>query len=225
MRSTPNSRNQVELVKAELPHRLVTTAGALDLYSQRFAFSVEHKALFVADVHLGKAATFRSLGVPVPAGTTVENLNRLSAAIAQCQPEVLYFLGDFLHAKAAHNAELLGRLQLWRQQHSGIAMTLIRGNHDSKAGDPPASLNISVVEEPFMLGGFALCHHPQQVAGALVLAGHEHPVFVLNGKGRARARLACFYLRQGQLVFPSFGEFTGGYSVEPQPGESVFALV
>jgi len=199
--------------------------GPLVLSQQKVVFDPVHNALFVADIHLGKAATFRSLGVPVPAGTTLENLDRLSAAIARHQPTSLYFLGDLLHAKAAHNAELLEKLQQWRQQHSNIQMTLIRGNHDSKAGDPPASLNIAVVEEPFMLGGFALCHHPQTVPNALVLAGHEHPVVVLNGKGRSRARLPCFHLKTGQLILPSFGAFTGGYSVNPQAGEAVFPVV
>lgn len=204
---------------------LSTQAGELALSALRVAYSTEFKALFVADVHLGKAATFRSLGVPVPAGTTQENLDKLSECIAEFNPHSVYFLGDLLHAKMAHNPDLLGKLLAWRIHHAGISMTLIRGNHDSKAGDPPAGLNISVVEEPFMLGRFALCHHPQTVPNALVLAGHEHPVVVLNGKGRSRARLPCFYLKEDQLILPSFGAFTGGYQVLPQPGELVFPVV
>jgi DNA ligase-associated metallophosphoesterase len=199
--------------------------GSLVLSCHKVVFDPAHSALFVADVHLGKAATFRSLGVPVPAGTTQDNLDRLSAAIASFQPASIYFLGDLLHAKAAHNPELLNKFEAWRTQHAHIEMTLIRGNHDSKAGDPPAGLNISVVEEPFTLGGFALCHHPQTVPGALVLAGHEHPVVVLNGKGRSRARLPCFYLKSDQLVLPSFGAFTGGFQVLPRAGESVFPVL
>lgn len=195
------------------------------LSCHKVVFDPAHSALFVADLHLGKAATFRSLGVPVPAGTTMDNLERLDMVMAEFQPRAVFFLGDLLHAKAAHNPALLDKLQQWRLKHSSIRMTLIRGNHDSKAGDPPFSLNIAVVEEPFMLGGFALCHHPQTVAGALALAGHEHPVVVLNGKGRSRARLPCFHRKPGQLVLPSFGVFTGGYAVIPKTGEMVFPVV
>lgn len=195
------------------------------LSQQKVVFSPEHNALFVADVHFGKAATFRSLGVPVPAGTTLENLGRLSAAVAEFNPTSVFFLGDLFHARPAHNPELLQQLHAWRTQHRTVEMTLIRGNHDSKAGDPPASLNISVVEEPFRLGGFALCHHPQAVQGALVLAGHEHPVVVLNGKGRCRARLPCFHLQAHQLVLPSFGAFTGGYAVTVAHGEQIFPVI
>lgn len=216
----------MDLLSGNSPEHCIQTAGGpLVLSHQKVVFEPSHKALFVADVHLGKAATFRSLGVPVPAGTTLENLDRLSEAIARHRPTALYFLGDLLHARAAHNAELLEKLHQWRFMHSEIQMVLIRGNHDSKAGDPPANLNISVVAEPFMLGGFALCHHTQTVPNALALAGHEHPVVVLNGKGRSRARLPCFYLKEGQLILPSFGAFTGGYQVLPQPGELVFPVV
>ena len=163
--------------------------------------------------------------MPVPAGTTQSNLQRLSLAITEFQPDSLYFLGDLLHAKAAHNRDLLSKLQSWRTTHANIEMTLIRGNHDSKAGNPPESLGISIADEPFSLGDFALCHHPQNVPGAFVLAGHEHPVVVLNGKGRSRARLPCFYLKADRLVFPSFGDFTGGYAVQPALGEQAFPIV
>ncbi len=216
----------VKLLKSDEPGCVVSTlAGELVLSHHKVVFDPLRKALFVADVHLGKAATFRTLGVPVPAGTTQSNLQRLSLAITEFQPHSLYFLGDLLHAKAAHNPDLLSKLQSWRTTHANIEMTLIRGNHDSKAGDPPANLNISMVNEPFRLGGFALCHHPQNLTGALVLAGHEHPVVVLNGKGRNRARLPCFYLQADRLILPSFGDFTGGYAVQPAPGEQVFPIV
>ena len=39
-------------------------------------------ALFVADVHLGKAASFRASGVPLPRGSTQADLTRLSSLLA-----------------------------------------------------------------------------------------------------------------------------------------------
>ncbi len=200
------------------------SAGSLELSHHKVVFVASQSALLVADVHLGKAASFRTLGVPVPAGTTQSNLDRLSLAISDFQPSSLYFLGDLLHAKAAHNPDLLDKLHAWRAQHASIQMTLVRGNHDSKAGDPPATLCINVVEEPFLLGDLALCHHPQLVPGALAVAGHEHPCVVLKGKARSRVRLPCFHLKQGQLILPSFGEFTGGFTIEPKAGEAVYPV-
>lgn len=201
-----------------------TCDGPLRLHSLKVAFSPVHSALFVADVHLGKAASFRKLGVPVPAGTTEENLQRLSQAVSLLKPERLYVLGDLIHAESAHTPELTDKLRQWRIQHSQLSLYLIRGNHDKKAGEPEAALGIAVMDEPARLGGLALCHHPQAVEGATVLAGHVHPAVVLQGKGRARMRLPCFYVQPGLITLPSFGSFTGSYTVSPQAGECAVAV-
>ena len=54
---------------------------------ERAVYSAESGMLVVADVHFGKAATFRAAGVPVPSGTTQGNLARLSALIEATQPQ------------------------------------------------------------------------------------------------------------------------------------------
>ena len=194
------------------------------LLPERALWWPAQRVLWVADLHLGKAATFRALGQPVPSGTTLANLQRLSQLIAHYQPAQLVFLGDFLHAAQARTPTLLAALADWRAAHSSLACTLVRGNHDSRAGDPPADLAITVVDEPHPMGPFAACHHPQQQPGRLVLAGHVHPALNLRGAGRDRLRLPCFCLEEGQLVLPAFGEFTGGWTVVPQPGRQLFAV-
>ncbi len=183
----------------------------------------EGRVLFVADLHLGKAATYRALGQPVPSGTTAENLRRLSQLIRHYQPQQLIFLGDFLHAAQARTESVLGQLQLWRQSHAHLVCTLVRGNHDSRAGDPPANLNISVVDEPCLIGPFAACHYPQIHATHAVLAGHTHPVVQLQGPARDRLRLPCFVLEARSAVLPAFGEFTGGYTVAARAGVQLYA--
>ena len=183
----------------------------------------EGRVLFVADLHMGKAATYRALGQPVPSGTTAENLRRLSQLIDHYQPLEVIFLGDFLHAAQARTASVLGQLQLWRQSHAGVNCTLVRGNHDSRAGDPPAALNIRVVDEPYIVGPFAACHHPQSHATHAVLAGHLHPAAQLQGPARDRLRLPCFVFEKRSAILPAFGEFTGGYTVVAQPGVQLYA--
>ena len=58
------------------------------------------QTLFVADLHLGKAASFRASGIPVPGGTTAGNLARLERALAATGAKRLVCLGDLLHARA-----------------------------------------------------------------------------------------------------------------------------
>ncbi len=197
---------------------IVEWAGVrLQLLPERALWWPAGGALFVADLHLGKAAAFRALGQPVPGGTTRENLARLDALIAQHRPTQLVFLGDFLHAAEARTARVLGALQAWRASHAAIAMTLVRGNHDHRAGDPPPDLGIAVADEPHLLGPFACCHHPQTHASHFVLAGHVHPVRKLRGAGGDSVRLPCFVAEPGQAILPAFGEFTGGWRVDAAP--------
>lgn len=169
--------------------------------------------LFVADVHLGKAASFRALGQPVPSGTTRDNLERLSTLIDGLGAQRLVVLGDFLHAATAQQAQVMTPVHTWRERYATLHCVLVRGNHDSHAGDPPPSLRFDMVDEPFRMGPFAACHHPQTVTDAVVLAGHLHPAVRLRGRAHDRERLPCFCEVQaeegGLLILPAFGAFTG----------------
>jgi uncharacterized protein len=183
----------------------------------------EGRVLFIADLHIGKAATYRALGQPVPSGTTAENLRRLSELIQHYQPAQLVFLGDFLHAAQARTSAVFSQLEAWRQSHASLNCTLVRGNHDSRAGDPPPGLNIQVVDEPYLVGPFAACHHPQTHSTHAVLAGHLHPATQLQGPARDRLRLPCFVFEERSAILPAFGEFTGGYTVAAQLGVQLYA--
>ncbi len=204
----------------------ISQAGeTLWLLPERALWWPRLRLLFVADLHLGKAATYRALGQPVPAGTTDENLARLSRLLAAYAPVQLVFLGDFLHAAQSRTPAVLEALAAWRQQHAGLACTLVRGNHDSRAGDPPSTLGIEVVNEPWPVPGapaFLACHHPQLHAGHTVLAGHLHPVVNLRGPARDRLRLPCFTAEAGQMVLPAFGEFTGGWPAAAEAGRQLY---
>ena len=154
----------------------------LTLLAEKAAFLAASRTLLVADAHIGKAVSFRALGVPVPRGTTSETLAALSALIATWRARRVVFLGDFLHSARSHAAATLGAVARWRREHAALELVLVRGNHDDRAGDPPPYLGMRVVDEPFELDGFALCHHPRPRRGAYVLAGHLHPCVSLGGR-------------------------------------------
>ncbi|HET9977555.1 MAG TPA: ligase-associated DNA damage response endonuclease PdeM [Burkholderiaceae bacterium] len=182
--------------------------------------------LLVADAHIGKAMSFRRQGVPVPRGTTQGNLDRLDALLAAHAAQRIVFLGDFLHSAHAHARETQAALRAWRALRPALELVLVRGNHDDRAGDPPASLGIECVDEPYRLAGgegLALCHHPQPVAGAYALAGHLHPC-VGVGRGLDRLRLPCFHFGAAVGVLPAFGAFTGMHPIERAAGDRVFVV-
>jgi uncharacterized protein len=212
--------------------RIRVSGSDVVLHPSGAALLSAEQTLLVADAHFGKALSFRKLGVPVPSGTTTETLDGLSAAIAATKARRIVFLGDLLHSRRSQTAGTLDALQRWRAAHADLDVTLVRGNHDERAGDPPASLDIRVVEEPLAQGPFALCHHPRPVAGSYVLAGHWHPCISVSGRAFQRLRLPCFWFGDdtGELpeqavgVLPAFGSFTGMHRVEPRAGDRIFPV-
>ncbi len=203
----------------------IRVAGAaLCLFAERAAYLPGERTLLVADAHIGKASSFRRLGVPVPEATTGAALARLSALLAATGAANIVFLGDLLHSARSRAPAVWEAVAQWRAQHAGVALTLVRGNHDRHAGDPPPEWGVQVVEGPLTLGPFALAHEPEPVAGTYVLAGHVHPAVVLDGRARDRLRLPCFHFGPAAGVLPAFGEFTGMHVLPRGPEDRVYAI-
>lgn len=203
----------------------LTVGGhALTLLPEKAAFLDDFRALLIADAHIGKAVSFRSFGIPVPRGTTTETLALLGSLIERTNAVRVVFLGDFLHSRRSHASATLAALSRWRDRHRNVALTLVRGNHDDRAGDPPASLGFDVVDEPLKAGGLALCHHPRAHDGFYALAGHLHPCVMLSGRAHDSLRLPCFHFRPRFGVLPAFGSFTGMHPIERGEGDRVFAV-
>ena len=198
--------------------------GRLQLWPHKAAFDPDLGLLLVADAHIGKAVSFRRLGVPVPEATTAAALAQLDALLAATGAQGIVFLGDLLHSARAHAAGTMAAVAAWRARHPALALTLVRGNHDAHAGDPPPLLGVQVVDGPLRLGPWALQHEPVAVPGAYALAGHVHPGVVLAGRGGDRLRLPCFHFGPHNGVLPAFGPFTGLHVLAGGAGVRQFAV-
>ena len=212
----------------------VDTQGALEtvvagehllLYPERGVFIPRLETAVVADLHWGKAATFRAANIPIPTGTTAADLARLTRFVSRTNPRRLVVLGDLIHARAGRHRDTFAELQAWRDAHDSLEIVLVRGNHDSHAGDPPASMHIEVVDGPWMLGPFTCEHEPEPQAGRYVLAGHLHPSVTISGKARQRERLCCFAFGPSVGILPAFASFTGGGAYTRAENDRIFAIV
>jgi DNA ligase-associated metallophosphoesterase len=206
---------------------VVLAGQSLWLLPDKAAWHAASRTLFIADLHLGKSATFRARGLPVPAGTTQDNLARLGALVRDHAAARVVFLGDLLHARQAQQAAAIAPVHAWRAAHASLHCVLVRGNHDSHAGDPPPSLGFEIVDEPWVVDGapgLVGCHHPQRVAQGAALAGHWHPAVTLRGAARDRQRLPCFCRIDDVLVLPAFGAFTGSSPHSPPAGSTCWPV-
>jgi DNA ligase-associated metallophosphoesterase len=182
-------------------------------------------ALVVADLHWGKAAAFRSAGIPIPGGATRRDLDRLDSAILRTGARRLVVLGDLFHARAGRVAtRTLANLRTWRAGRESLEIQLVRGNHDRHAGDPPPDLRVNCLDAPAFLPPFVLRHEPSVTDAGYTLAGHVHPGVVLTGRGLFRERLPCFVVGDRAAVLPAFGSFTGLGTVTPGPEERVYVV-
>lgn len=183
------------------------------------------RTLFVADVHLGKDASFRSLGVPVHVPATEETLARLSHILEITGPHELVVLGDLWHSKRGRTAEAVQAFLTWRRAWASIGMTLVEGNHDLRSGALPPEADMCEVAEPFAMGPFSLCHYPDGCeAPGYRLAGHVHPAVVLTGKARQSLRLPAFIFGPKMGLLPAFGGFTGMGGVSPTVDDRTFVI-
>jgi len=204
---------------------VVEVAGErLVLLPERAAYWERRQTLLVADPRFGKAAAFRAAGVLVPRGTTTETLARLDVCLERTNAARIVFLGDFLHAKEGRSPETLRTINEWRDRWPSIEMTLVRGNHDARAGDPPKEMRIACVSGALKESPFVFAHHPMGSDDGYVVAGHIHPGVTLRGAGKQASKLPCFWFGRETAVFPAFGEFTGLAVVSPVEGDRVWVV-
>jgi DNA ligase-associated metallophosphoesterase len=223
----PRSRSDFDLTVPGTAAGMFATAlgdERVELLAARALHWPRERTVFVADVHLGKAAAFRAGGVPLPRGSTAADLARLTAVLRETGAQRLVVLGDFLHGAAGRVAALDAAFRAWRSWHAAIDIVLVRGNHDDRAGDPPAGWNIAVVAEPHPLAPFLACHVPVSPRSGYALCGHVHPGVTLHGSADQSERLPCFVVGRRRAILPAFGGFTGLARAAPLTGDRIVAI-
>ncbi len=183
------------------------------------------RMLIVADVHFGKGEVFAQHGVPVPRGTDALDRERLGQLLRTSGSERLLVLGDFLHGALVAGGEAATALEEWLVRLAPVQVALVTGNHDRRAASgwraPLAWQGPQLTEGPFRFV------HDLPDADApgdepFTLGGHVQPVVKFGALRKRRPRVPVFWMRAHGMVLPSFGLFTGGYVVQPQPGERIF---
>ncbi len=179
------------------------------MFAERALFWPREAALLIADLHLGKADTFRAAGIALPSGGTRLDLDRISALIDRTRAARLIVLGDMLHASAKPK-RWRETWDAWRERHKSLRIDVIAGNHDRAL----ANAGLDVVHHPRSIDvlPFMLRHAPGEIEGAHVMCGHVHPVVRLPGSLK---RWPAFAIGDRITILPAFSAFTGGGELSP----------
>lgn len=202
---------------------LTSTWGGreVQLYTEGALFLPDQSILVVADLHLGKSASFRQAGIPVPSGTTAATLTRLANLMQRTGANRLLLLGDLFHTRAGITEQLESAWLAHRRKYATVQIVLIRGNHDRYAGDVASRWGL-ITTDAWHEGDWMFRHEPRTVAGRWVMAGHVHPCVRIPQVGSSSTRLPCFVLGGQRAILPAFGTFTGMHPVTPERDDTVF---
>lgn len=178
------------------------------LLPDRAVYWPAHRALMLADVHLGKDTVFRRQGLAVPAGVLEQDLARLDGLLSQTRAKRLIVLGDWVHAPPVGDEGWPEQIELWRARHTELQVELVLGNHDRQLDHWLKRWNIAAHKPALEIDGLTLVHEPDDAQGRPGLSGHLHPGIRLRQR-RDSLRLPAFLLGAEHLVVPAFGRFTG----------------
>ena len=198
-------------------------ASDILLLPGRAALVPASRTLLVADLHLGKAATFRRAGIPVPEGSAQRDLERLEELVRGHDVRRLVVLGDLFHAKGGCTPQVFAEFAALRSRIADTTVVLVLGNHDRAVGRLPAALGIDACLPSLDEPPFHFVHEPSTGMTAsdrdlFTVAGHLHPTVSIRSPSGDRLADRCFVAEPRVLVLPAFGSFTGGHRVEPAEG-------
>ncbi len=195
------------------------TDADIVLLAGRAAFLPKTSTVVCSDIHLGKAATFRHAGMPIPEGSAQQDLKRLSQIIQFCKAQRLVITGDLFHARSGCTAQVLDEFRSFCEQHD-TQVTLVVGNHDQSLGKRfrPYEVGIERCEKEIIEPPFRFVHNQPLDHDAetmhFTIAGHIHPTITIKGPSGDRITCRCFVATDIALILPAFGSFTGGHNIK-----------
>jgi DNA ligase-associated metallophosphoesterase len=176
--------------------------------------------LVVSDVHLGKVGHFRRAGLAVPKIASQTNLKTLAQAVEDVKPKKIVFLGDLFHSDNTSENDAFVRFL----KETDAESHLIMGNHDVLNEYQYRALGLNEVSMGWKTKGLNFLHEPDSKTEEWVICGHIHPAIRLGNGHKQSMRLPCFWKGEKMLVLPSYGAFTGGHAIQPEPEDEVYAL-
>jgi DNA ligase-associated metallophosphoesterase len=213
--------------------RLTIRGQTFELLADRAVHWRETGTVIIADIHLGKAAAFRSSGFAIPEGDTGHDLARIDRILRSTGAVRLVVVGDMFHAPSGFRPEVIDPISNWRDAWRGLDVLLVPGNHDRALRRMPADWRFDLRPCGFRERGLRFVHdaeslrpksNPQAGRTDFIICGHIHPGISLAHRHQSSMKAPCFWLAPHRLVLPAFGRFTGLAAIRPDMGDHVYAI-
>jgi len=195
----------------------------IELHADGSAYVSDAETLLVADLHLGKDASFRAHSIPMPAGSDPRTLERLSERIRKTQARQVIVLGDLWHHRRGTTESVTRQFEAWMERQTA-QFGLVSGNHDRRSAPARPVGRLSELGESASVAGLQLVHDPEDCDVEPAVCGHLHPGVRFESKGRQAITVRAFWRRQDRLVLPAFGELTGRTPPAYGQGDDIFAI-
>jgi DNA ligase-associated metallophosphoesterase len=204
--------------------KLIVQGQTCHLMPQRAIFWEEKQTLILSDIHIGKSTVFRKFGIPIPEGSTEDDLVNLMFLLNEFKPKKCVIIGDLIHAKSGLSADV--RKMFSEFLRSACCEThLVMGNHDrALAKNLPEEWPLYLHKEGLFIEPFYFSHLPVINEKGFVWAGHLHPKIELKSF-HDRLVLRCFQIFPNLGILPAFGEFVGGSFVKKSQDCQIYAIV
>lgn len=185
----------------------------MELLPDKAVFWIEPKILLVADLHLGKAAAFRKVGIPIPEGDMERDLERLGKLVEKKKVKRCIIVGDLVHHRTGMGPHTLEVIEKWMKEIP-CELDLVLGNHDRALKSVEHDQwRLNVHAQTLQISPFVFSHHPLHHQDHFVWCGHVHPQAQVK-LGNKLYRFPCFQIGSTMGVLPAFSSFAGGVTAQ-----------
>jgi putative SbcD/Mre11-related phosphoesterase len=186
------------------------------------------KALVISDLHLGYEGGQAKNGVMIPKANLQSVIAIISKALDGRDVEKVIVVGDIKNDFSGVINEELRELReiVDVLKKKGVALEMVKGNHDNFIESYSNALGIRVYHEQLVLDDYLFAHGDKELGESdapfsTVIMGHEHPSIGIRSKVGTIERLRCFlkgtisYRRRkvSLIVLPAIGYFETGSDI------------
>lgn len=197
----------------------------IEIVGKHGIFLAQHRALVIADLHIGYEAALEKQGIMVPCSQYPKMKQDIANMLNACKPEMLIINGDVKHefgeATRQEWGETLDLLSFLEGKK--LKLVVVRGNHDNFLIPILKKHSIELKDPCFMLGNFLFFHGHKQldlqmfVSAENLIMAHEHPAIVLRDELGVKRKFKCFlkgrFHGKNLIVLPAFSPLAEGSEV------------